>query len=105
MRIPFPLTLAAQAAATLYLAGAAARAGMYRTGWRRQRRLRARVVSIGNIAWGGTGKTPFTIWLAQRLAAAGARASILTRGYGRPAGQRVLVLSPGASADQARRCG
>ena len=40
------------------------------------------VVVIGNVTVGGTGKTPFTIWLATQLQAQGARVGIVLRGYG-----------------------
>ncbi|HEX6133930.1 MAG TPA: tetraacyldisaccharide 4'-kinase [Longimicrobiales bacterium] len=39
------------------------------------------VISIGNIAVGGSGKTPFTSWLAQRLARAGRHPAIVHGGY------------------------
>ncbi|HSJ32130.1 MAG TPA: tetraacyldisaccharide 4'-kinase, partial [Longimicrobiales bacterium] len=39
------------------------------------------VVSIGNIAVGGTGKTPFTSWLARRLAQRGQKPAIVHGGY------------------------
>ena len=42
-----------------------------------------RVVSIGNLAVGGTGKTPLASWVVRVLAAGGARAALLLRGYGR----------------------
>ncbi|MEW5774465.1 MAG: tetraacyldisaccharide 4'-kinase [Thermodesulfobacteriota bacterium] len=38
-------------------------------------------VSVGNIAWGGTGKTPLAAWIAQRALDAGRSPCILTRGY------------------------
>ncbi len=41
-----------------------------------------RVISIGNITVGGTGKTPASIAIAKLLDAGGRRASILIRGYG-----------------------
>ena len=37
---------------------------------------------IGNVTVGGTGKTPFTIWLATQLQAQGVRVGIVLRGYG-----------------------
>ena len=40
------------------------------------------VVSIGNLSVGGTGKTPFTAWVAADLARRGAMPSVVLRGYG-----------------------
>lgn len=54
-------------------------------------------VSIGNLSVGGTGKTPVSAWVAQRLLSAGARPAILLRGYA--GGDETLVharLTPGA---------
>jgi tetraacyldisaccharide 4'-kinase len=42
-----------------------------------------RVVSIGNLAVGGTGKTPLAAWVARRLLDCGARPALALRGYGR----------------------
>lgn len=39
------------------------------------------VVVVGNISVGGTGKTPFIIWLAERLKQRGVRVGIVARGY------------------------
>ncbi len=36
---------------------------------------------MGNLTVGGTGKTPMVLWIAERLAAEGKKAAILTRGY------------------------
>lgn len=47
----------------------------------RSRKAAARVVSVGNITWGGTGKTPLVIRLAQRFADQGKKVAVLTRGY------------------------
>jgi len=56
------------------------------------------VISVGNLAVGGTGKTPFTLWLSQALQARGLRVAILLRGYG---GRRsgVTVISRGSGAE------
>ncbi len=43
---------------------------------------RTPIVVIGNISVGGTGKTPFTIALANYLSAKGKRIGIVSRGYG-----------------------
>ena len=40
------------------------------------------LVSVGNLALGGTGKTPVTVALARDLAARGLRGAVLTRGFG-----------------------
>ena len=40
------------------------------------------VVVIGNISIGGTGKTPLTIWLAERLAERKYRVGVIASGYG-----------------------
>ncbi len=54
--------------------------------------LGARTISVGNITFGGTGKTPFVAFVAEVLAEHGEKVCILTRGYGREnAKQRVLV--------------
>ncbi|MDZ7779733.1 MAG: tetraacyldisaccharide 4'-kinase [Gemmatimonadota bacterium] len=40
------------------------------------------VVGIGNLAVGGTGKTPLTAWIARRFVARGHECAVLTSGYG-----------------------
>jgi 3-deoxy-D-manno-octulosonic-acid transferase len=55
------------------------------------------VVSIGNLSTGGTGKTPFTLWLAEELARRGKKPAILMRGFRREATQPIALL-PGERA-------
>lgn len=62
----------------------------YRTGLRRPHPLAVPVVSVGNLAVGGTGKTPFVAWLARRLQGAGHHPGILSRGYGPDAADSTL---------------
>ena len=53
------------------------------------------VVSVGNITVGGTGKTPVSAWVAERLVSLGRKPAIVLRGYG---GDEPLVhsrLNPG----------
>ena len=63
----------------------------YRLGLRRVHAAAVPVISVGNIAFGGTGKTPLVAALARALLAAGARPAILTRGYGRRDTKPVLI--------------
>jgi len=65
----------------LYSAGARARAWLYERGYFAQKRLRGKVISVGNLTVGGTGKTPMVMWLAEKLVAEGKRVAILSRGY------------------------
>jgi tetraacyldisaccharide 4'-kinase len=57
------------------------RAWCYARGWLEQDRLRGKVISVGNLTVGGTGKTPMVMWLAERFLAEGKRVAILSRGY------------------------
>jgi tetraacyldisaccharide 4'-kinase len=66
----------------LFRAGAAARGALYDLGILARARADAPVVSIGNVAVGGAGKTPVAIAVAGRLAARGRRVAVLSRGYG-----------------------
>ncbi len=68
----------------LSAAYAAAAARDLRRKLARQRRLDRPVVSVGNLTVGGTGKTPVTAFLAERLRDRGYLVVILTRGYGAP---------------------
>jgi tetraacyldisaccharide 4'-kinase len=63
----------------------------YRYGLRKRERAAVPVISVGNIAFGGTGKTPLVAALARALLAAGASPAILTRGYRRRESGPVLV--------------
>jgi tetraacyldisaccharide 4'-kinase len=50
-------------------------------GTKHQQRLPCKVISIGNITTGGTGKTPAAIAIAEKARKRGFRPCILTRGY------------------------
>lgn len=53
------------------------------------------IISVGNLAMGGTGKTPFTIMLAKYFSSAGEKVSILSRGYRGKLGYDTAVISDG----------
>lgn len=54
---------------------------LYRGGIFAAKRCGLRVVSIGNISLGGTGKTPLALELVRLLQAEGLRTALVTRGY------------------------
>ena len=60
--------------------------------------LNARVISIGNLTTGGTGKTPLTALVANSLSAHGSPVCILTRGYGRKESRKRVLVSDGKNA-------
>ncbi|KPK60564.1 MAG: hypothetical protein AMJ59_05585 [Gammaproteobacteria bacterium SG8_31] len=64
----------------------------YRTGVLPVTRVHRPVVVVGNITVGGTGKTPLTLWLAERLQKEGLRAGIASRGYGGSASGGPVVV-------------
>ena len=73
-----------------------ARRAWYRGHPDRRRRLQHPVISVGNLASGGSGKTPVVAALARMLLARGERPAVLTRGYGRrDRTEGVLVVSDG----------
>lgn len=71
---------------------------LFATGLRRRERVEVPVISVGNIAVGGTGKTPVAAAIARELCAAGHRPAILSRGYRRSASRPVLS-APGERPD------
>jgi len=67
-----------------YGAAVRLRGALYDAGLLRAERVEGlRVISVGNLNVGGTGKTPAVLHLAELLVRAGRKVGILTRGYGR----------------------
>jgi len=75
------------------------RRSLFRVGILRARALPRPVISVGNIAVGGSGKTPVTVAIAMELLAAGKSVAILSRGYGRSSKDPMLIVD---SDDPAR---
>jgi tetraacyldisaccharide 4'-kinase len=80
------------AASTLYRAAVEAYVALPEMRVRKPLRLPARVISVGNLTAGGTGKTSACHLIARLLSQRGARVAILSRGY---AGRRAGVVSEG----------
>jgi tetraacyldisaccharide 4'-kinase len=78
-----PPPLPARALAPLYRALVALRARLFDAGVLRRQRIDAPVIVVGNITVGGTGKTPLTIALVERLRIEGYKPGVASRGYGR----------------------
>lgn len=57
------------------------RCALYKKSIFKQKKLPCKVISVGNITVGGTGKTPMTICLAKMLAGFGYKVAVVSRGY------------------------
>lgn len=77
---------------TLYAAGARRRRERYAARPDLRRRLRHPVISVGNLAMGGRGKTPLVAAVTRLLLDMGERPAVLSRGYGRTRPQDGIVI-------------
>ncbi|CAN6445759.1 unnamed protein product [Victoria cruziana] len=68
-------------ASSVYQASVLVRQRLYTIGLFSQRRLPLPVISVGNLTWGGNGKTPMVEFIARHLFEDGICPLILTRGY------------------------
>ena len=75
----------------LYAFGVGVRNWLFDVGVLSIERVPCAVVSVGNVAAGGSGKTPFVIGLASRFKELGHKVAILSRGYGRTSKGYLLV--------------
>ncbi|MBL7664900.1 MAG: tetraacyldisaccharide 4'-kinase [Bacteriovoracaceae bacterium] len=57
------------------------RRNLYEYGVLKRAYFKVPVISVGNITFGGTGKTPFIIWLTEYFHREAMTAAVLTRGY------------------------
>jgi len=83
----------------LYGTATALRNTLFDRGLLPSRRLEQPVVSVGNLAVGGSGKTPFVIALGELLKARGIRFDVLARGYRRKTRGVLVVETDGNAAD------
>lgn len=82
----------------LFGAIAAIRRGLYRAGRLKVEHLQVPVIVVGNIAVGGSGKTPVVQWLVAQLRMHGYAPGVVSRGYGRTAsGVRLVAANDDAA--------
>ncbi len=93
------------AASLAYGAGVLGRKVLYDLKILKRRKIGAKVICIGNLTTGGTGKTPAVLLAAETLRRRGHEVAILSRGYGGTAPKKdVTVLLDGRHTDW-RLCG
>lgn len=78
-----------------YGIGARAHRALYARGLLRRTQLACRVLSVGNLVVGGSGKTPMAAWVAKALHQRGHRVVLASRGYARRGREPVEVVSDG----------
>jgi tetraacyldisaccharide 4'-kinase len=82
-------------ASAIYGFGAGVKAGLYTSGIIKPKWLPCKVISVGNITAGGTGKTPMVINIVRILEGKGVRTAVVTRGYKGVSEGAVRVVSDG----------
>jgi tetraacyldisaccharide 4'-kinase len=70
---------------------------LYRLGILKKRRLPAKVISIGNLTAGGSGKTPLAIHIARIFRDEGRKVAIISRGYKKKGKKAIEVVSDSIS--------
>lgn len=83
--------------ASLYGLAMQARSSLYARGLLTQHFLPCRIISVGNLTVGGTGKTPVVIALASALRERGRRVGVVSRGYKRRSADAIVEVSDGRS--------
>ncbi len=63
------------------------------------------VISVGNLTFGGTGKTPFTILLANILKEKGALPAVVAKGYKRKSKEEAIVSNGTYIENDVEKCG
>ncbi len=68
-------------------------------------KVNAKVISVGNITVGGSGKTPTVIYLLKLLKNESVKAGVLSRGYGRKSSGYLLVSDGKKILTEVSKCG
>ncbi len=91
--------------AIVYCVGLAVYLAVYSVGLRKRHRLPVPVISVGNLTFGGTGKTPAVEAICRILLESGKRVTILSRGHGGSAKSSVIVSGGPSIRCDSRECG
>ena len=91
-----------------YIGAVRLRQWLYGRGVLKTKRLPCKVVSVGNITAGGTGKTPMATYVARLVWRLGHDVAVVSRGYGGSAGKkggivsngREILMGPGEAGDE-----
>lgn len=67
---------------------------LFDIGWFKSKKVDAKIISVGNISVGGSGKTPAVIYIAGLLKSMGKNVGVLSRGYQRDT-RGYLIVSDG----------
>ena len=68
-------------------------------------KISSKIISVGNISMGGTGKTPFIIYLAEYLLSKGYNIGIISRGYGRKSHNLEIIFDGNNFSDDIDKSG
>src|SRR5204863_1546350 len=88
MSVPLPIRILLWPLSYVYGIAARWRVALYTKGICKTRRLKAPVISVGNLTVGGTGKTPMVLYLAEKFLADGKWVGVFTRGFHSFGGKR-----------------
>lgn len=89
----------------VYAAIISLRNWMFDKGIFKARKVNAKIISVGNITVGGSGKTPAVIYLANMLKTEGKKIGVLSRGYGRKSSGYILVANSEKILVDVEECG
>jgi tetraacyldisaccharide 4'-kinase len=87
----FPLTLLS----FVFLMAVFLRVFLYRAGIFTTQKLNCKVVSVGNLTVGGTGKTPLILAMAKQFRDLGERVVVISRGYKGRKKEKITIASQG----------
>jgi tetraacyldisaccharide 4'-kinase len=77
------------------------RSKAYAAGLFRSWRPSVPCISVGNISWGGSGKTPLAEWILQQILSWNKRPALLTRGYKARPPKKPYLVQPQSPAHEA----